>query len=457
MNFRIDGGNKAGASKSAKGDDGDADSASAGAAGSAAAAAAAATAAAAAASSSSSSSSSAAGSEKSAAEKSKEAIESIQEILNLKFPPLYAMFQFDEEKLCSGYDDYGQQCDLTPYMDQFARQETTSIELLVEDGDRRKDSRGAGAGEGASTKKRWRDRMAGKGSKGDAGAMFHDDSEDDDADEDDDTYDDDDMDAVPERLVSEETQLDVACKLLYIDMEGRSDKQSLKIMIERMSPRRIALVHGSHDAASELKAALTSKETPKDDIHLPARGEGVEMRSDTKTFKIKMADTLLAMLRMKAIAEGLEVARFNAVMRYQTPEERAAAAGGGDGAAPLEDGEGELLLFPDRAGTKNNSNGKGDGQGMMVVQGDDDGDTGIVGKDGMWVSVGELKLSELRTRLQQVGIRADFQPGGVLVCEGGVAISKEGPREFAMDGVVGDLYYRVRDVIYQVLTFVPDR
>jgi len=75
--------------------------------------------------------------------------------------------------------------------------------------------------------------------------------------------------------------------------------------------------------------------------------------------------------------------------------------------------------------------------------------------EGMWMGVGELKLSEIRIKLQRLGIRADFQQGGLLVCEGEVTISKDGPNNFALEGVVGDRYYKIRDVLYQVLTYVP--
>ena len=40
------------------------------------------------------------------------------------------------------------------------------------------------------------------------------------------------------------------------------------------------------------------------------------------------------------------------------------------------------------------------------------------------------------------------------MCEGNVAITKAGPYNFSVDGVVGETYYRIREVIYQVLTYV---
>ena len=51
-------------------------------------------------------------------------------------------------------------------------------------------------------------------------------------------------------------------RVLYIDMEGRSDDQSIKFMIERMAPRRVAFVHGSLAAAAKLKEAIDTQLMP---------------------------------------------------------------------------------------------------------------------------------------------------------------------------------------------------
>ena len=73
---------------------------------------------------------------------------------------------------------------------------------------------------------------------------------------------------------------------------------------------------------------------------------------------------------------------------------------------------------------------------------------------GMWMGVGELKLSDVRGRLQRIGIRCEFQQGGLLVCEGDVTVSKSGQNHFSLEGVVGDRYYKIREILYQMLTYV---
>ena len=70
---------------------------------------------------------------------------------------------------------------------------------------------------------------------------------------------------------------------MYIDMEGRSDDQSMHIMIEHMQPKRIAFVHGSRKQTKQFSNRLTSP-----NIYLTAPQHTIEMKSDTKTYSIKM-------------------------------------------------------------------------------------------------------------------------------------------------------------------------
>ena len=40
---------------------------------------------------------------------------------------------------------------------------------------------------------------------------------------------------------------------------------------------------------------------------------------------------------------------------------------------------------------------------------------------------------------ETLGVRAEIKPGGILVCEGNVAITKAGPHNFSIDGVAGEI------------------
>jgi hypothetical protein len=243
--------------------------------------------------------------------------------------------------------------------------------------------------------------------------------------------------------------------VLYIDMEGRSDDQSMRIMIEQMAPKRIAFVHGNAKKAKLFSNALSTSITS----FFTERNQTISMKSDTKTYSIKMDDTLLHSLKMKKVND-YEICRFSGIMRYPESEEEKEEDNDGDTNFKIKDVEKRMLLYPMSMDEK----AAVQGNGVTLIEGrnDDSGDDNGNKKsnmsedkdEGMWMGEGELKLSFVRGHLQRAGIRAEFQQGGVLVCEGDIAISKSGQNNFSLEGVVGDRYYKIRDVLYQLLTYI---
>ena len=115
-------------------------------------------------------------------------------ITKYSFTPAYAMFGYT--KRTAHFDDYGEQTALTPYMDQFALRDATSIELLVEGDD--VESTGK---EGGKKKKTWRERM-----------NDNKEEEDEDNEEDGEEGEEEDDDEIPQKIVTEEIELDIKCR-----------------------------------------------------------------------------------------------------------------------------------------------------------------------------------------------------------------------------------------------------
>jgi len=78
--------------------------------------------------------------------------------------------------------------------------------------------------------------------------------------------------------------------------------------------------------------------------------------------------------------------------------------------------------------------------------------------------IGDLKLTALKSRLSKLGIAAEFAGEGVLVCGGqagseetihaSVAVRKTARGKVAMEGTVSDVYYAVRQEIYNLHALV---
>jgi cleavage and polyadenylation specificity factor subunit 2 len=75
--------------------------------------------------------------------------------------------------------------------------------------------------------------------------------------------------------------------------------------------------------------------------------------------------------------------------------------------------------------------------------------------------VGDLKLTALKSRLNELDIAAEFAGEGVLVCrattdgvEDIVAVRKTGRGEVRVEGGACEMFYTVRDAIYQLHALV---
>ena len=62
--------------------------------------------------------------------------------------------------------------------------------------------------------------------------------------------------------------------------------------------------------------------------------------------------------------------------------------------------------------------------------------------------VNEPKLSDLKQIFAQNSIQAEFH-GGVLVCNGIVALKKTQSGRIILEGVVSDDYYKIRKILYE--------
>lgn len=61
--------------------------------------------------------------------------------------------------------------------------------------------------------------------------------------------------------------------------------------------------------------------------------------------------------------------------------------------------------------------------------------------------VNELRLSDFKQILLKEGIQAEFI-GGVLVCNGSVAIRRNQQGQVDMEGCLSEDYYRIRELLY---------
>ncbi|TFK22351.1 hypothetical protein FA15DRAFT_671650 [Coprinopsis marcescibilis] len=243
----------------------------------------------------------------------------------------------------------------------------------------------------------------------------------------------------PSKYVTMEVEVQLACRLLFIDMEGLNDGRAVKTIVPQVNPRRMIVVHASEPATQALIDSCGSIKSMTKDIHAPAKGESIQIGQQINNFSISISDELLASLRMSRFEDneigyvrGRIVAHANSTIPILEPASSA---------------------FPSQAPAKQILRQRKLGARSQVALPHS-------------TMIGELKLTALKSRLASVGVQAELVGEGVLICGAGakqgslgdwtetVAVRKVARGKVELEGNVSDVYYTVRKEIYNLHALV---
>lgn len=131
---------------------------------------------------------------------------------------------------------------------------------------------------------------------------------------------------IPTKLQHFAESVHVACRVGYLDMEGRVDGVALKSLLETVKPRKMVLVHGPEACKAELvqyckkikceqvrrvvsrargahtRASHTNVRrhtTPQ--VFTPQKGECLDMSSNTSIFRATLRDNLYQELKFREV------------------------------------------------------------------------------------------------------------------------------------------------------------
>ena len=198
----------------------------------------------------------------------------------------------------------------------------------------------------------------------------------------------DEKDEMPTKCITETITLDVRCKIMYIDYEGRSDGESIKKILSNIKPKNLVIIHGNEKSTKEMNDYCQKHQIVQDRIFMPKIGEIVNATLETQIYNVKLKDELVSSLKFQKIKD-YELAWVDAVIKSASIEE----AGFESGQSSIEHGF-SLHPLPKDSVDKHKT-----------------------------VFVNEPKLSDLKQIFAQNSIQAEFH-GGVLVCNGIIALKK---------------------------------
>ncbi|KAG5651375.1 hypothetical protein H0H81_008874 [Sphagnurus paluster] len=241
----------------------------------------------------------------------------------------------------------------------------------------------------------------------------------------------------PSKFVSSETEVQLACRLLFVDMEGLNDGRAVKTIVPQINPRKMIIVHASSGATDALIESCANIRAMTKDIFSPVVGESVQIGQQTNSFSISISDELLASLKMSRFEDnevgyvtGRIVAHANSTIPTLEP-------------AIVKTVSSKATTRPRVLGAR---------------------PTVPLPHSTM---IGELKLTALKARLASIGVQAELIGEGVLICGGGakrntgsetmdetVAVRKTAMGKVELEGNVSEVYYTVRQEIYNLHALV---
>ncbi|KAJ4478320.1 beta-lactamase-like protein [Lentinula aciculospora] len=246
----------------------------------------------------------------------------------------------------------------------------------------------------------------------------------------------------PSKFVTTEVEVQMCCRLLFVDLEGLSDGRAIKTIIPQISPRKMVIVHATDDATDTLIQSCANIRAMTKDIHAPRMGESVQIGQQISSFSISISDELLSSMKMSRFEDnevGFVTGRVVTSVSSTIPILEPVSVSPSALPKPVAAVEAPPRLLGSRPPATLPSS----------------------------TMIGELKLTSLKSRLTAIGVQAELVGEGVLICGGGakfsgtpdssdetVAVRKTGTGGVELEGNVSDVYYVVRKEIYALHALV---
>lgn len=280
----------------------------------------------------------------------------------------------------------------------------------------------------------------------------------------------------PQKLIITEAKLQFNLRIAFVDFSGRHDKPSFRMLVPKIRPRKMIIIGGDKAETQSLAAdcrTLLADETG-DDVEIkqddenaaivftPSVGETIDASVDTNAWEVVISDALYRTLQWQTIRKGLRVAAIRGQLKAP--------------AASTDDEVGEEIEVSKAKKAKTE----------MLNAPDEDLETSP--PSGPWIldvlppsvaaatrsvtaplHIGDLRLSDLRKRLQAVGLATEYRGEGTLLVGGTVVVRKAATGKIDIEGAVlgadhaagtgggpasMNTFYTVRQKVYECLAVV---
>jgi cleavage and polyadenylation specificity factor subunit 2 len=97
---------------------------------------------------------------------------------------------------------------------------------------------------------------------------------------------------IPFKTLREKRQLKINAKVLYVDFEARSDRESIEKLLNQIKPKNLILIHGTQDCIEQLEKYCTTRQIVQGRIFSPHVGEIVDATTERNLYQVNISFTL---------------------------------------------------------------------------------------------------------------------------------------------------------------------
>ncbi|CAN3374887.1 hypothetical protein DIURU_002600 [Diutina rugosa] len=388
-----------------------------------------------------------------------------------KLKPRQAMFPYIVPK--KKYDDYGAIIDIR----QFQKQEDNSQSQIINEGKRRfEEERGSGRGKGRHQRRNERDRLSPQEQLNQQIIKRY-------------------LDALAEpqqrvplgQVTSANRQLRVRCGLSYVDLSGTTDLRSLSAIVASLKPYNVILLpdttsadhQGLKDVDAAFKKLLETNTTEQDSsepdtlgsrlLSLAAIRSSSGLSSTAATSQARMSVNAVMPTETITLGSGDDKGISVGQLELKLDEELVASLKWQniDGSYRVAPVVGELELVstnkrPAQIGDVVNAQTQFTLKRLKA----DDAAAKVSSRPaqlgGPRLAIGNVSLPELKKKLINRNLKAEFKSEGTLVVNDTIAVRKvaysnsdsDNTGDIVIDGSMGPLYYEVKECIRDSLAYV---
>ncbi|XP_034833890.1 probable cleavage and polyadenylation specificity factor subunit 2 [Maniola hyperantus] len=222
------------------------------------------------------------------------------------------------------------------------------------------------------------------------------------------------MTEIPSKCVSSVRQVAIRASIQYIELEGRCDGESLLRVVAHAKPRGIVGLRAGTSALITLKKHCESEGIEK--IFTPIRGDTIDATTESHIYQVKLTDSLMCGVSWRNAGDA-ELAWLSAVITAPRAREPSNDDAADDDMISLESA----------------------------------GPTSVPHAASF---INSVRLSELRAALARLGLNAEFSAGALECCNGTIAIRRLENGRVALEGVLSEEYYKVRELLYDQFAIV---